>query len=103
MPSLTSHTVNENWPGQAKEIFLTAYVQVLFHEQLRELLSQKKAPLLHAMAAYDFQSQSKKELSFKKGDVIVITKKVDADWFEGYIYDTTFIFPSYVTIADEIQ
>ena len=73
---MTSHTVNENWLGQAKGIFPTAYVQVLSHEQLRELLSQEKAPLLHAMAAYDFQSQSEKELSFKKGDVIVIIKKV---------------------------
>ena len=106
MPSLTSHTVNENWLGQAKGIFPTAYVQVLSHEQLRELLSQEKAPLLHAVAVYDFQSQSEKELSFKKGDVIVIrliTKKVDANWFEGDISDRTGIFPSYVTIADETQ
>ena len=68
-----THTVNENWLedqlGQAKGIFPTAYVQVLSHEQLRELLSQEKAPLLQAVAAYDFQSQSE-ELSFKKGDAI---------------------------------
>ena len=89
-----THTVNENWLegqlSQAKGIFPTAYVQVLSHEQLRELLSQEKAPLLHDVVAYDFQSQlqSEKELSFKKGAVIVITK-VDANWFEGYISDRT--------------
>ena len=103
-----THTVNENWLegrlSQANGIFPTAYEQVLSHEQLRELLSQEKAPLLQAVAAYDFQFQSEKELSFKKGDVIVITKKVDANWFEGYISDRTSIFPSsYVTIAYETQ
>ena len=59
---------------------------------VHELLSQEKAPLLHAVVACNFQSQSEKELSFKKGDVIVITKKVDADWFEGYISDRTGIY-----------
>ena len=39
-----------------------------------------------------------------QGDVIVITRKVDANWFEGYTADRTGLFPSsYVTVADGMQ
>ena len=47
-----TYTVNENWLegrlSQAKGIFPTAYVQVLSHEQLRELYSLKRR-LLYCM------------------------------------------------------
>lgn len=44
----------------------------------------KIAPTLaKARALYDFTGQSSRELSFNKGDIITIHRKVDANWYEG--------------------
>ena len=79
------------------------FIPVIVHEQLHDLLSQEKAPLLHAVAAYDFQSQSEKELSFKKGDVISLRRWMLTGLRATYLIGPVDIFPSYVTIADETQ
>lgn len=42
---------------------------------------------------YDFQSASEKEVSFKKGDIIVLTEQVDANWLKGTVNGSTGIFP----------
>ncbi|XP_071479301.1 uncharacterized protein [Diadema antillarum] len=52
-----------------------------------------------AVALYPFTAQSKKELSFKKGDTIFLTREVDKNWFEGEHHGSKGIFPrSYVEI-----
>ena len=46
-----------------------------------------KSPNTHARlvarALYNFQGQTARELSFKKGDVIYIRREIDKNWFEG--------------------
>ena len=36
-----------------------------------------------AEALYDFRGRTERELSFKKGDILILFEKVSADWWEG--------------------
>lgn len=38
-----------------------------------------------AVALYDFQPRTDRELSFNKGDSITILEKVSADWWEAIV------------------
>ncbi|XP_076879022.1 sorbin and SH3 domain-containing protein 2 [Brachyhypopomus gauderio] len=52
---------------------------------------------LPARAIYDFKALTAKELSFKKGDTVYITRKIDNNWYEGDHHGKVGIFPiSYV-------
>lgn len=49
-----------------------------------EATKPKIAPTLaKARALYDFVGQSSRELTFSKGDIITIHRKIDANWYEG--------------------
>jgi hypothetical protein len=100
------HTVNEDWlegmVGQTKGIFPSSYVQVVTHEELRDILAREKAPLMQVRAVFDFDPHSERELKFSKGDIIAITKKIDDNWYQGYLGDQKGIFPtSYVETLEE--
>uniref|UniRef100_A0A8C4NC90 Sorbin and SH3 domain containing 2 n=1 Tax=Eptatretus burgeri TaxID=7764 RepID=A0A8C4NC90_EPTBU len=47
-----------------------------------------------AQAKFDFKAQSKRELPFKKGDIVYVTRKIDQNWFEGERHGRLGIFPS---------
>ncbi|XP_063045815.1 sorbin and SH3 domain-containing protein 1 isoform X2 [Engraulis encrasicolus] len=50
-----------------------------------------------ARAIYDFKAQTAKELTFRKGDTVYITRQVDRNWYEGELHGRIGIFPiSYV-------
>ncbi|XP_057205309.1 sorbin and SH3 domain-containing protein 2 isoform X1 [Triplophysa rosa] len=52
---------------------------------------------LPARATYDFKAQTAKELTFKKGETVYITRQVDNNWYEGEYRGHVGIFPiSYV-------
>ncbi|XP_062855369.1 vinexin isoform X2 [Trichomycterus rosablanca] len=52
-----------------------------------------------ARVKFDFQAQSAKEMTLKKGDVVYIHRQVDANWYEGEHHGRAGIFPtSYVEI-----
>ncbi|KAM5308132.1 vinexin isoform 4-T4 [Glossophaga mutica] len=58
-----------------------------------------------ARLKFDFQAQSPKELTLKKGDIVYIHKEVDKNWLEGEHHGRVGIFPAnYVEVlpADEI-
>lgn len=58
-----------------------------------------------ARLKFDFQAQSPKELTLKKGDIVYIHKEVDKNWLEGEHHGRLGIFPAnYVEMlpADEI-
>lgn len=38
---------------------------------------------LDAVALYDFESRTGQELSFKKGDLLVLKRRISEDWWEG--------------------
>uniref|UniRef100_A0A8C5D9V1 Neutrophil cytosol factor 4 n=1 Tax=Gouania willdenowi TaxID=441366 RepID=A0A8C5D9V1_GOUWI len=46
-----------------------------------------------AEAMFEFRGKSKAELNFKKGEVIVLLRRVNADWLEGTVNNQTGIFP----------
>ena len=45
-------------------------------------------------ALFTFKATNNDELTFKKGDVITLTQRDDADWWEGTLGDTTGWFPA---------
>uniref|UniRef100_A0AAR2J344 Sorbin and SH3 domain containing 2b n=1 Tax=Pygocentrus nattereri TaxID=42514 RepID=A0AAR2J344_PYGNA len=58
------------------------------------LLILQKLP---ARAIYDFKALTAKELSFKKGETVYITRQIDDNWYEGEHHGKVGIFPiSYV-------
>nr|XP_049694828.1 sorbin and SH3 domain-containing protein 1 isoform X11 [Helicoverpa armigera] len=55
-----------------------------------------------ARAKFDFTAQTNLELPLKKGEVVVLTRRIDQNWWEGRNGSKTGIFPdSYVTILQE--
>nr|XP_031841629.1 intersectin-1 isoform X3 [Nomia melanderi] len=46
------------------------------------------------MALYPYQAQNEDELSFEKGDVIVVTAKEDTAWWKGELNGVSGVFPS---------
>ncbi|XP_056157622.1 neutrophil cytosol factor 4 [Lampris incognitus] len=46
-----------------------------------------------AEAMFDFRGNDKLELSLKKGEVIFLLRRVNADWLEGTVNNQTGIFP----------
>ncbi|XP_059052823.1 uncharacterized protein LOC131847297 [Achroia grisella] len=66
--------------------------------------SPKKSVLLEgrARAKFDFIAQTNLELPLKKGEVVVLTRRIDQNWWEGRNGNKTGIFPdSYVTVLQE--
>ncbi|XP_063239951.1 E3 ubiquitin-protein ligase SH3RF3-like isoform X2 [Bacillus rossius redtenbacheri] len=53
----------------------------------------------YARALYDYQSSEPGDLNFKKGDVIMLRKKIDANWCQGECGDSQGVFPlTYVQV-----
>ncbi|CAK1546078.1 unnamed protein product [Leptosia nina] len=66
--------------------------------------SPKKPTIIEgrARAKFDFTAQTNLELPLKKGELVVLTRRIDHNWWEGRIGNKTGIFPdSYVTILQE--
>ena len=64
-----------------------------------QVKTSKSKPLLRfqARALYDFVAESRRELSFQKGNVLSVTGEVDDNWLRGEIDGRSGIFPrSYV-------
>lgn len=56
--------------------------------------------LAKARALYDFVGQSSRELTFSKGDIITIHRKIDANWYEGEHNAFCGLFPvDYVEVS----
>lgn len=56
-----------------------------------------------AEALFDFSGTNQLELSFKKGDLIYLLSRVNKDWLEGTVNDTTGIFPcAFVKIIKDL-
>lgn len=65
------------------------------------LLTDRK--LLKVVANYDYKPQDSEELELKRGDVVVVTKKQDDNWWEGQVVRGSTVsrglFPmTYVTV-----
>nr|CAI5837707.1 unnamed protein product [Callosobruchus analis] len=57
----------------------------------------------YAIAAYDYTSREAGDLSFKRGDVIILRKRIDNNWYQGECGGKQGVFPvSYVQIITPV-
>ena len=50
-------------------------------------------------ALYDFEAENPGEVGFKEGDIILLTQKIDDNWYQGTVHGKTGMFPvSYVQV-----
>ena len=55
--------------------------------------------LIEAVAQFDFQGRTERELSFKKGDVLIVYHQKSDDWWEGAFHGKEGLIPDkYVTM-----
>ncbi|XP_055704257.1 uncharacterized protein LOC129802464 isoform X7 [Phlebotomus papatasi] len=84
-------------PNQKSPIALDRYDDFGDDDYNKQLL-----PRTVARALYNFQGQSAKELSFKKGDIIYVRRQIDQNWYEGEHNAMLGLFPSsYVEIISK--
>lgn len=56
-----------------------------------------------AHALYDFQGRTERELSFKKGDSLILFEKVSTDWWEGAVGDREGLIPDkYIQVGPRL-
>ena len=69
---------------------------------IRHESMNKKSQLKRVKAMYDLTSKEPDELSFHKGDVIVVLEQVYRDWWRGSLHGKIGIFPiNYVTPLEQ--
>lgn len=70
--------------------------------QIRQESINKKSQLRRVKAMYDLNSKEPDELSFRKGDIIVVLEQVYRDWWRGSLHGKIGIFPiNYVTPLEQ--
>ncbi|XP_043274010.1 uncharacterized protein CAP isoform X2 [Venturia canescens] len=96
--------VDKNWyEGEHNAmigLFPFNYVEILPYDGTRT--TPKKPYEGQARAKFNFVAQTNLELSLAKGELVVITRRVDENWYEGRIGNRKGIFPvSYVEVMAE--
>ncbi|PSN50462.1 hypothetical protein C0J52_04936 [Blattella germanica] len=101
----------EDLPGRAPEEVparAAGHAQQATHRQLHIIpydgirTIPKRPSEGQARAKFNFIAQTHLELSLVKGELVVLTRRVDDNWFEGRIGNRKGIFPvSYVEILSE--
>ncbi|XP_078046707.1 cbl-associated protein isoform X3 [Augochlora pura] len=96
--------VDKNWyEGEHNAmigLFPSNYVEILPYDGMRT--TPKKPYEGQARAKFNFVAQTNLELSLAKGEIVVLTRRVDENWYEGRIGTRKGIFPiSYVEVLTE--
>lgn len=96
--------IDKNWyEGEHNAmigLFPFTYVEIIPYDGIRTI--PKRPSEGQARAKFNFFSQTHLELSLVKGELVVLTRRVDDNWFEGRIGNRKGIFPvSYVEVLSE--
>ncbi|XP_076636482.1 cbl-associated protein [Colletes latitarsis] len=96
--------VDKNWyEGEHNAmigLFPSNYVEILPYDGMRT--TPKKPYEGQARAKFNFVAQTNLELTLAKGEFVVLTRRVDENWYEGRIGNRKGIFPiSYVEVIVE--
>lgn len=97
--------VDKNWyEGEHNAmigLFPSNYVEILPYDGTMRT-TPKKSHEGQARAKFNFIAQTNLELSLVKGELVVLTRRVDENWYEGRIGNRKGIFPiSYVEVIAE--
>ncbi|KAK3917926.1 Vinexin, partial [Frankliniella fusca] len=92
--SARRHTDNFT-PSQKSPIPLNRYDDLL-DEYWSAGTGRSSTPVarLAAKALYNFVGQTPRELSFRRGDVILVKRQVDRNWYEGELNGVQGLFPT---------
>ncbi|XP_039276820.1 LOW QUALITY PROTEIN: uncharacterized protein LOC111044999 [Nilaparvata lugens] len=96
--------IDKNWfEGEHNAmigLFPLNHVEIIPYDGIRSM--PKRSSEGQARAKFNFQAQTHLELSLVKGELVVLTRRVDENWFEGRIGNRKGIFPvSYVEVLVE--
>ncbi|XP_069685437.1 uncharacterized protein [Periplaneta americana] len=96
--------IDKNWyEGEHNAmvgLFPFNYVEIIPYDGIRTI--PKRPSEGQARAKFNFIAQTHLELSLVKGELVVLTRRVDDNWFEGRIGNRKGIFPvSYVEVLSE--
>ncbi|XP_069800755.1 vinexin isoform X3 [Dendropsophus ebraccatus] len=98
--------VDDHWllgeQGGRRGLFPASYVKVLSSGELEP----SDTPQLSGIALYDFKADSAAELPLRKGQRVLINRRVGGNWFEGRVEGTRRLglFPaSYVQVTDGLM
>jgi len=71
----------------------------LFASKVSELREESQQNVTTALALFDYVSSHAGDLNFREGDLIIISKHINEEWYEGRIGSHEGIFPaSYVEL-----
>ncbi|KAL7648017.1 UNVERIFIED_CONTAM: hypothetical protein RMT77_001634 [Armadillidium vulgare] len=97
-------SIDRNWyEGELRGvvgIFPCNYVEVIPFDSLKTL--GRKPSEGQARARFNFQAQTAMEMSLSKGEMVILTRRVDENWYEGRVGNRRGIFPvTYVDVLAE--
>ncbi|XP_039272625.2 uncharacterized protein LOC120346901 isoform X3 [Styela clava] len=91
---IITRDVNKDWyegqtpDGKHSGMFPVSYVEILNPAAAKPLRRGR------ARAKFDFKAMDPKQLPLKKGDIVELIEKVDANWYKGCIGQKSGILPS---------
>lgn len=82
-------------------LLLHALVTPAANQPAKQEQGQRLEP--HAIALFDYEGEDEDDLSFREGDTIMLTIRIDENWLEGTVNGQTGLVPAnYVDIIQDL-